>query len=127
MALYIISTRTIYISAVKLTHLDQSDLITSANITNFLNNHTNDTNWGVAKCVKLFGKIVFLQGMIRGANSGVPVCVLPEGFRPSTHLIIPIASNSNNAHAYIYPNGQVHIVGNGGEYVSLSGISFILD
>lgn len=106
-------------------HLN-TDSIVSANITDFRNGHSGDNEWGQPRAYKLFSRFVFLQGLIRGSTNNTLMCVLPDGYRPPTKQIFAVGSLSNGAHVYIYPNGEVHATGNGGGYLSLGGVVFMV-
>lgn len=74
--------------------------------------------------------LVVLSGMMMGVGSpgsATVIAVLPEGMRPSQHLIFPIEYGDFARSIYINPNGNVTLGGAApaaNAYISLDGIAF---
>jgi hypothetical protein len=73
--------------------------------------------------------VVRLRGEAIGPpGSSVPVFVLPEDYRPSRALVIPIvglAAGSFNPHVVIVPDGRVFVGGTSrNDFIYLDGVSF---
>lgn len=70
--------------------------------------------------------VVHFEGLIQDGTIGygLPVFVLPTGYRPSGNLIFVTLSATNIARIDVLANGIVTMETNDNSYVSLSGISF---
>ena len=71
--------------------------------------------------------VVYLQGLIKGGTAGSPIFHLPSDFRPSKRLIFAIIGNGNIARIDIDVNGVVIASVHYPQFMSLSGISFVVD
>lgn len=76
--------------------------------------------------------IVGLKGLVKGTTLNVPICTLPEGFRPKfagEKLIfqVPSANGANWGRIDIFPNGDIVPVQGNTEWFSLDGILFMSD
>lgn len=83
----------------------------------------------------MHGRVVRLQGLATN-TSGLPAAgdvlgTLPPGFRPAATLVFEGAAQNAFARIDVQADGQVvlQVVGVAGEtdYVSLSGVSFVVD
>lgn len=69
--------------------------------------------------------VVHLEGLVAGGSLGAAVFTLPAGYRPSAHLILPVANANYYGEVTINSSGQVVSWGGGNSnWLSLSGISF---
>ena len=81
--------------------------------------------WGTAKAMKI-GKVVYLEGLVKGGNNASVIATLPEGWRPSASFIFSGAQNNNQSvRININANGNVQLNGNYNTgWISLQGITF---
>jgi type II secretory pathway pseudopilin PulG len=73
--------------------------------------------------------LVTLKGLIRSGStsSGTVIFTLPVGFRPSEQLLIVTFSNNSTGRIDINTNGQIIFRNGSNAWLSLSGLSFLVE
>lgn len=86
--------------------------------------------WTTGGYTRTSSGIVGLKGLVKGAALNVPVCTLPEGFRPKfagEKLIFQVFAASGWGRIDIHANGDIVPVQGNTEAFSLDGILFMSD
>lgn len=111
-------------------------------IDSFYNIDEDDSGWQVATLQNGFSNfgqnyaearyrkkngVLYIEGLIRNGNPSMVIFNLPVGFRPSERLVFPVVANFNMRRVDVYPNGDVEAVTHHSTWMSLAGISFVLD
>jgi hypothetical protein len=73
------------------------------------------------------GNAVYIEGLVKAGTVGVPIARLDVGYRPSNTLIFSQVSNTGFARVDIANDGYIYLTSGGTGYLSLSGISFLVD
>lgn len=72
--------------------------------------------------------VVYLEGLCKGSNVQGLICMLEPGFWPENQLLFPaITHNNTMARIDIFPSGEVFARTYSATWISLSGISFVVD
>lgn len=82
-------------------------------------------NWQIARFRRLNG-VVYLEGSIKNGAPSVPIFILPPGFMPVDKLIFSTIGNNTLARIDIDSNGVVEANVHNSQWISLSGISFVV-
>jgi type II secretory pathway pseudopilin PulG len=96
-----------------------------------INGWSNYGTWETARYTRTNQSVVVLEGLIHSGTIGVPVMVLPVGFRPSHTLIFEEATgNYGMVRMDITIDGSVYVYNpavptNAQDWLSLSGITFL--
>lgn len=71
--------------------------------------------------------ILYIDGLIKNGSPNTVIFNLPAGFRPSARLVFPVLSNFSARRVDVHPNGNVEAITHHTAWMSLAGISFVLD
>ncbi len=77
---------------------------------------------------KEYGR-VFIRGLVADVTVGLPIFVLPEGYRPSIYENLAALAEGGDANLVIQPDGTVYInlTPSGTSYCSFAGVTFFPD
>lgn len=81
--------------------------------------------WQIARFRRKNG-VVYLEGLVKNGSAGAPMFQLPPGFMPSDKLIFSTIGNNALARINIDSNGDVVAHIHNSQWMSLSGISFVI-
>jgi len=81
-------------------------------------------NWSVPKAVKI-GHVVWLSGLVKGGSSG-HIATLPPSWRPHKQKMFAQCTNGNTVRVDVFPDGRIFQQTKFKSFLSLEGISFVL-
>ena len=82
-------------------------------------------NWSIPKAIKI-GHVVYLNGLVKNGANG-HIATLPPSWRPQKQKMFSQCTNGNTTRVDVFPDGRIIQQSKFKSFLSLEGISFVVN